>query len=97
MVSALGVYACVMRELGEPLCYPGGPPVVKQLVSRTGSSHTYRLCQISHHLSHSGGHRTPQVDSRVLARALCWAAVESHGAAADQVSLIRSRLWGLEL
>ena len=23
--------AAVMRELGRPLCYPGGPPVAKQL------------------------------------------------------------------
>ena len=31
MVAALGVYAAVSRELGEPLRYPGGPPIVKQL------------------------------------------------------------------
>jgi nucleoside-diphosphate-sugar epimerase len=31
MLTAIGVYAAVMRELGKPLCYPGGPPVAKQL------------------------------------------------------------------
>eukprot|EP01043_Picozoa_sp_COSAG02_P034279 COSAG02_NODE_2388_length_8979_cov_6.381081_5_plen_298_part_00 len=31
MIAALGVYAAVSRELGEPLRYPGGPPIVKQL------------------------------------------------------------------
>lgn len=31
MIAALGVYAAVSRELGKPLRYPGGPPIVKQL------------------------------------------------------------------
>ena len=31
MIAALGVYAAVSRELGRPLRYPGGPPIVKQL------------------------------------------------------------------
>jgi nucleoside-diphosphate-sugar epimerase len=60
MITALGVFAAVSREMGVPLRFPGaaGPPLVKQ------------LC-----------------DSRLLARALAWAAVEcdaDSGAAADQ-------------
>ena len=32
MITAIGVFAAVSRELGKPLRFPGGPPLVKQLV-----------------------------------------------------------------
>ena len=31
MIAAMGAYAAIQRELGEPLVFPGGPPFVQQM------------------------------------------------------------------